>query len=157
VMHAMWLKSGWGFPRRERGGATEDERRSRLVVQQSLADAWDPQPLSPVPSPATASGSHVRLPTAALISAPLRWGSVGKHLFPRPPLLHLSGVATSACKQGGANCSSLGFYGTKAEQTNKLETFTQQPAKHSHSAAGDKCCQVPSAVIQARTHGSVQT
>lgn len=89
-----------------------------------------------------------------LICALLRWGSVGKHLFPRHSLLHLSGVTASACKQGGANCLSLSFYGTKAEQTNKPENFTQQPVKHSHSATGDKCYQVPSAAC---THGNMLT
>lgn len=94
---------------------------------------------------------------AALICALLLWVSVGKHLFPRHALLHLSGVTASACKQGNANCLSLNFYGTKAEQTNKPENFTQQPVKHSHSATGDKCNQVPSAVIQAHKHGNMLT
>ncbi|KAK9519008.1 hypothetical protein VZT92_021765 [Zoarces viviparus] len=90
-------------------------------MQQTLADALGSRDsLSPVPGPTTASGSHVRLPTAALISAPLRWGSVGKHLFPRPTLLHLSGVAASACKQGGANGPSPEFFMVprQSKQTN---------------------------------------
>lgn len=94
---------------------------------------------------------------AALIRALLWWVSVGKHLFSRHALLHLPVVTASACKQGDANCLSPSFYGTQEEQTNKSGNFTQQPVKHSHSAHGDKCNQVPSAVIQARTHGNMPT
>lgn len=96
-------------------------------------------------------------PHAALIRALLWWVSVGKHLFSRHALLHLPVVTASACKQGDANCLSPSFYGTQEEQTNKSGNFTQQPVKHSHSAHGDKCNQVPSAVIQARTHGNMPT
>lgn len=46
-------------------------------------------------------------------------------------------------KQGGANSLIMTFifYGTTAEQTNKLENFVQQPVNHSHSApeSGGMC------------------
>lgn len=118
----MWSESGPGIPRR----SGRQERLSCLVS--NLTDASDPRTLL---RPTTASHLHVKFGVAALICALLWYGSVGKHLFPRHALLHLSGVTASACKQGGANCLSLSFYGSKAEQTNKPENFTHRPVKHS--------------------------
>lgn len=90
------------------------------------------QDLQIPPRPTAVTNSHVRLPKAALINASQRWGSVGKHLFPRHAPLHLSGVTASACKQGSANCLSLflWYQGRANKQTGEFyttasETFSQ--------------------------------
>lgn len=49
--------------------------------------------LLPVPSPQTDVCLLVKLPTASF----LREINMGRHLFPRATLLHLSGVAVSVC------------------------------------------------------------
>lgn len=147
TMCVMWLKSGL----RATVGLKEQERWSCLVADPH----WCMGSLT-----VWAHHSYLfthQTPHATLIHALLWWVSVGKHLFSRHALLHLRVVTASACKQGDANCLSPSFYGTQGEQTNKSGNFTQQPVKHSHSAHGGKCNQVPSAVIQPRTHGNMPT
>lgn len=65
----MWPKSGFSFPRRSRGS-----RRGR--GDGAVPSCRRPSAMLRIPSlssgPTTASRSHVRLPTAALICAPLR-------------------------------------------------------------------------------------
>lgn len=147
TMCVMWLKSGL----RATVGLKEQERWSCLVADPH----WCMGSLT-----VWAHHSYLfthQTPHATLIHALLWWVSVGKHLFSRHALLHLRVVTASACKQGDANCLSPSFYGTQGEQTNKSGNFTQQPVKHSHSAHGGKCNQVPSAVIQPRTHRNMPT
>lgn len=107
--------------------------------------------LLPVPSPQTDVCLLVKLPTASFLR------EIGEAFV--PPSYSASSLWSCSLslysKQGSANCMALSFYGTKTEKTNKLENFTPQSVKHSHSATGDKCCQVPSAVIQAHTQGSL--
>lgn len=105
----MWSKSG---PLESRGGAALRERLSRLSYKSrqmlQICRGW------PCPT------------VAALIRGPaVVWYSVGKHLFARRALLHLSGVTASACKQGGANCLSpsfLWFRGSANKQSGEFYT-----------------------------------
>lgn len=105
----MWSKSG---PLESRGGAALRERLSRLSFKSrqmlQICRGW------PCPT------------VAALIRGPAAvWYSVGKHLFARRALLHLSGVTASACKQGGANCLSpsfLWFRGSANKQSGEFYT-----------------------------------
>lgn len=78
----MWFYSSFRFPKTSSGTKQGGENALMSSIH-----------LLPVPSPQTDVCLLVKLPTASF----LREINMGRHLFPRATLLHLSGVAVSVC------------------------------------------------------------